>query len=216
MKLSGTYTFDAPRDIVWDSLMDPEVLARVMPGCEKLEQVGENEYEAALKIKVGPVQGKFKGGVTLEDINEPDSYQMKVNGKGAAGFMDGVGAVRLEDNGDSTIMHYDGDAKVGGKIASVGQRLLDSSAKALTKQSLDGLHKQILARAEAAKSATESGDVEAVAAPPPVVKVEAPSEMEFAAGVAKNMVDEIIPPAWRPVAIVVALIIVGSIIYAVL
>ena len=146
MDLAGTYTFDAPRDTVWQALMDPEVLAKVIPGCENLEQTGENEYKAALKIKVGPVQGKFSGNVQLLEINEPDSYRMKVDGKGPSGFMKGDGQVKLEDQGDTTTLHYSGTAQVGGRIASVGQRLLDSSAKSITKQSLDGLHEQILAR----------------------------------------------------------------------
>jgi len=148
VKLDGTYTFDAPREAVWQALLDPNVLAKVMPGCEKLERVGENEYKGMLKIRVGPVQGQFEGLVNLTDINAPESYRMQVDGKGAPGFMKGVGEVRLEDQGASTLMHYSGDAQVGGRIASVGQRLLDSSAKALTRQSLDGLNEQIKARTQ--------------------------------------------------------------------
>ena len=146
MKLEGTYTFDAPCEVVWQALLDPEVLGRVMPGGEALEKIGENEYKAVLKIRVGPVQGQFEGLVTLLDINPPESYRMQVSGKGAPGFMKGEGQVRLEDQGSSTLMHYSGEAQVGGRIASVGQRLLESSAKALTRQSLDGLHEQIKAR----------------------------------------------------------------------
>jgi len=194
MELEGTYTFNAPRDVVWNALMDPDVLARVMPGCEKLEQIGENEYEGAIKIRVGPVQGKFNGKVLLADINEPDSYNMTVDGKGAPGFMKGEGHVRLEARGDSTVMHYTGKAQVGGKIASVGQRLLDSSAKALTKQSLDGLNNQIEARVQASAAAA-GGDSHASEEvkpelPPPT---EAPSQTQFAMGVAKNMLDDALP-----------------------
>ena len=78
MKVSGEYLFDGPQELVWETLLDPEVLASVLPGCEKLELVGENEYEGALKIKVGPVQGQFMGKVKLEDIQPPDSYTMQV------------------------------------------------------------------------------------------------------------------------------------------
>ncbi|MEM7349030.1 MAG: SRPBCC domain-containing protein, partial [Chloroflexota bacterium] len=74
MKVAGEYTFDAPQDVVWEALQDPEVLAAVMPGCEKLELVGEDEYEGILKIKVGPVNGKFSGKVKLEDITPPNGY----------------------------------------------------------------------------------------------------------------------------------------------
>jgi len=210
MKLEGTYTFDAPRDVVWQSLLDPEVLAKVMPGCEKLEQVGDNQYQGAIKIRVGPVQGKFQGKVTLSDINAPDSYHMLVDGKGASGFMKGEGQVMLEPQGDTTLMHYTGEAQVGGRIASVGQRLLDSSAKALTKQSLDGLNKQIEARMQPDSSGTESseagaqggGSAQTGSSAP---EVEAPSEMEFAFGVAKNMLDDMIPPERRPTLIAAGL-----------
>ena len=203
MDLEGTYTFDAPRDKVWEALMDPNVLVNIMPGCEKLEEVGENEYETMLKIKVGPVQGKFKGNIELLDINAPDSYRMKVDGKGPSGFMKGDGQVRLESQGDATLMHYTGTAQVGGRIASVGQRLLDSSAKAITKQSLDGLNQQIMARqqppaAPAPQNGHSNGAATSVAAPVMVEKVSAPSEMEFALGVAKNMLDDAIPAEQRP------------------
>ncbi|MEM7347089.1 MAG: carbon monoxide dehydrogenase subunit G [Chloroflexota bacterium] len=199
MKLEGTYTFDAPQDIVWKALQDPEILANTLPGCEKLEQIGENEYKGALKVKVGPVQGKFQGAVKLLDLNEPESYTMQVDGKGAAGFMKGTGNVRLEGQGDSTLMHYSGEAQVGGKIASVGQRLLDSSAKALTRQSLDGLHEQIKAVANPVKiNGTADGSLNEADVPPtPLPKVTQPSQTQFALGVAKNLAEDMIPPERR-------------------
>lgn len=146
MDLSGTYTFDAPRDTVWQALMDPAVLAKVMPGCEKLELVEANQFKGILNVRVGPVQGKFEGLVTITNVNAPESYVIQVDGKGAAGFMKGTGTIRLEPQGDSTLMHYAGQAQVGGRIASVGQRLLDSTAKTLSRQSLEGLHEQVKAR----------------------------------------------------------------------
>ena len=219
MDLTGTYTFDAPRDKVWQALMDPEVLVNIMPGCEKLEEIGQNEYQTMLKIKVGPVQGKFKGNIELLDINEPDSYRMKVDGKGPSGFMKGDGQVKLESQGDSTLMHYTGTAQVGGRIASVGQRLLDSSAKAITKQSLDGLNQQITARQQAAAApVAQNGHSDATPTPATtpvtVEKVSAPSEMEFALGVAKNMLDDAIPAERRPMLLmVVSLFLVAFVAY---
>ena len=196
MKLEGSYTFEAPREVVWEMFLDPAVLARIMPGCQKLEQVGEGEYEGKLKIKVGPVQGLFNGNVQLSDLQAPHSYSMAVKGKGPSGIVDGVGQVRLEQEGHHTVMYYTGDAKVSGKIASVGQRLMDSSAKAITKQSLDNLDKQIQARlaAEAAPPVAEaegSGDTPTSAtpvieAPPP------PSQTEFAVGVAREMAGDML------------------------
>ncbi len=202
MKLEGTYTFDAPRDAVWEALMDPAMLASIMPGCEKLEEVGQDEYKAALKIKVGPVQGKFQGNVKLEDLNEPESYKMQVDGKGPAGFMKGAGDVRLEAQGDTTVMHYNGEAQVGGKIASVGQRLLDSSAKALTRQSLDGLHQQIKAKQTSVVTTEANGTTPTPTQDTPPPKVKPPSQTEFALGVAKNMVEDMVPPEKRSTVIV--------------
>ena len=136
----GEYLFEGPQDLVWDTLMDPDVLASVLPGCEKLEQTGENEYQGALEIKIGPVQGKFMGKVQLADIQKPDSYTMKVDGQGASGFVNATGHLALAPEDGKTRVTYEGDANVGGRLAAVGQRLVESSAKAIIKQSLDGLN----------------------------------------------------------------------------
>jgi carbon monoxide dehydrogenase subunit G len=208
VKLEGTYTFEAPRSVVWQALLDPNVLARVMPGCEQLEQIGENEYKGALKIRVGPVQGQFEGVVTLADINAPDSYRMKVDGKGAPGFMKGVGEVHLEDQGASTLMHYSGEAQVGGRIASVGQRLLDSSAKALTRQSLDGLHEQIKARVQT--GAGDQAEEAPVGEQSRAAEVSAPSQAEFVLGVAKHFLDDLVPEPQRPRLIAASLVFLAS------
>jgi hypothetical protein len=181
-----------------------------MPGCEKLEQIGENEYKGALKIRVGPVQGQFEGIVNLSNINAPESYRMQVDGKGAPGFMKGVGEVRLEDQGEATLMHYAGEAQVGGRIASVGQRLLDSSAKALTRQSLDGLHEQIKARVQA--SASHHAEEALVGAQLQAAEVSSPSQVEFAMGVAKHLVDDLVPAPQRPKLIAASLIFLGSLV----
>lgn len=146
MKLEGDYLFEAPVNEVWKALLDPAVLAAVMPGCEKLELV-DGSYVGDLNIKVGPVQGKFSGKVDLKDQAEPTSYTMLVDGRGAPGFVKATAHVRLEPEGEHTRMHYDADAQVGGKIASVGQRLLEASSRAITKQSLEGLNENIKIRA---------------------------------------------------------------------
>jgi hypothetical protein len=210
VKLDGTYTFDAPRETVWEALLDPEVLAKVMPGCERLEHIGENEYKGTLKIRIGPVQGQFEGVVNLSNINAPESYRMQVDGKGAPGFMKGVGEVRLEEQGPATLMHYSGEAQVGGRIASVGQRLLDSSAKALTRQSLDGLHEQIKARVQAGPKApaATNGTNQAV----PTAEVNAPSQIEFALGVGKHLLDDLVPTPQRPKLIAAGMVFLGSLV----
>ena len=201
MKLEGKYTFDAPQDVVWDSLLDPDVLARVLPGCEKLEQIDENVFQGTMKIRVGPVQGKFQGKVTLTDINAPTQYRIIIDGRGAPGFVKGEGLVDLEAQNGATVMSYSGQGQVGGRIAGVGQRLLDSSAKALTRQSLDGLNRQIQARLQAQSAPPDSGNGDSAQPVPPPPPAEAPSEMEFALGVAKNMVEDLVPPERRPLLI---------------
>ena len=149
MKVEGKYLFDVAPQEVWDGLLDPAVLAATMPGCEKLELVGENQYEGTLDIKVGPVQGKFQGKIQLEDIRAPEGYTMKVDGRGSPGFVKATAVVDLVGEGDQTRLDYEGDAQVGGRIASVGQRLLDSSAKSIIKQSLEGLNETLKARSAA-------------------------------------------------------------------
>lgn len=208
MKIEGSHTFAAPQDTVWPMLLDPNVLAKVMPGCEKLEQVGPNEYTGVLKIRVGPVQGTFDGVVTLSDINAPESYQMEVNGKGAPGFVKGNGRIHLEgDSEAATVMRYEGEVQVGGRLASVGQRLLDTSARAVIRQSLEGLDQQVQARVQA-----QTADVaDSAAAPPP--PVEAPSQTEFALGVARNFLEEIAPPEKRPELVTKGLLILAALVF---
>jgi len=154
MQIQGTHTFQAPKQVVWESLMDPAILATALPGGEALEKTGENEYKASMKVRVGPVQGKFDGAIELTDITLLESYRMKVSGQGSPGFVNGEGNVRLEDAGAETIMHYEGDVQVGGKIAGVGQRLVDSTAKSMIRQGLVALDAQIQARVAASETAT--------------------------------------------------------------
>ena len=194
MKLEGSYTFAAPRQEVWEMLLDPEVLARALPGCEELEQVGENEYKATLNVRVGPVQGRFSGAVSLSDLNPPASYHMKVSGQVAPGLVTCEGNITLEEQDGSTVMHYVGDAQIGGRIASVGQRLLDSSARSLTRQGLQAIDALIQAR--------QQPTVEGAPAPEPAT----PTQTQIAATIAKDVAQDIIPPERRPMLIGAAVI----------
>lgn len=146
MQIKGGHTFQAPRPAVWEALMDPTVLAQALPGGEQLEKIGEDEYRAVMNVRVGPVQGRFEGKVELEDLEPPAQYRMKVSGAGPAGHVHGSGAIVLTDDGKGTLMSYEGDVQVGGKIASVGQRLIDSTAKSVIRQGLKVLDEQIQAR----------------------------------------------------------------------
>ena len=182
MKLEGDYRFDASVQEVWDALFDPAILAAVMPGCEKLELI-DGHYVGEIKIKVGPVQGKFTGKVELVDKEEPRSYRMIVDGRGAPGFVKANATVALEAEDGGTRIRYDADAQVGGKIASVGQRLLEASSRAIVAQSLEGLHANIKLRAAAyrlaaAKEAEASPVEEAPPAPAPAPEPAAAPEPE--------------------------------------
>lgn len=196
MKVEGSYTFDAPRDDVWNAMLDADVLAQALPGCEKMERTGENEYAAVMNVMVGPVQGRFNGNVRLSDLNPPESYRMSVDGQGGPGFVKGEGDVTLESQNGATVMHYTGEAQVGGRIASVGQRLLDSSVKSLTRQGLESIDRHIQAR----QAPAEAG------APTPQPAPAAPTQTQVAATVAKDVAQDLVPPERRPIVALAVLI----------
>ncbi len=165
MKLAGDYRFEAAVREVWDALFDPAVLAAVMPGCEKLERV-DGQFVGEIKVKIGPVSGTFAGKVDLKDIDEPRRYTMVVDGRGSAGFVKATAVVELEADGDGTKMRYHADAQVGGKLASVGERLIDASTRAIVKEALAGLHTNVKIRAAAYKEEAEKATVEAEGSKP--------------------------------------------------
>lgn len=239
MKLEGDFLFDAPLEQVWEALLDPEVLAATMPGCEKLDRV-DGQYRGDLNVKVGPIQGKFSGKVDLRDIDPPKGYTMIVDGQGAPGFVKASAVVKLEHEGEATRMRYSADAQVGGKIASVGQRLLEASARAITKQSLEGLHENIKIRAAAARKAaggelarTPQGAAAekppggtsvpqaAVVPPPPAPATTAPgasppavvlkrvNQTALATGIAKEVTKTLLP---TPVLIGIAAIVIAIVV----
>ncbi len=143
MHIEGSYEFESTRELVWDVLMDKDVLGSVIPGSKGLEQIGENQFQSKLAVRVGPVNGKFEANFELADLNQPESYRIIVEGKGPAGHVTGEGRIELAQENGVTTMHYAGDARIGGKIAAVGQRLLDVAAKQIAKQSLRKLSRQV-------------------------------------------------------------------------
>lgn len=130
MEMNGSHRIPARREVVWDALNDPEVLAACIPGCDSLEKTSDTEMTAQVTTKIGPVKAKFKGAVTLENITPPESYTISGEGKGGvAGFAKGSANVQLTEDGDETVLTYDAKAQVGGKLAQLGSRLIDSTAK---------------------------------------------------------------------------------------
>ena len=170
MKITGQYTISAPREQVWAALNDLDVLARVVPGCQRLEQVGEHEFEGTLKIGIQAIKGTYHGRIRLEDMRPPEHYRLVANGKGSNGVVDGVGTVDLTEQDGQTLLSYGGEAKIGGTLASVGQRLIEGTARQLINQSLKALSEQIAQRALAtapAAPAAEPAPTPAAAAQPP-------------------------------------------------
>ena len=133
MHMSDTREIKAPREVVWAAILDPEVLKQCVPGCTEMTGSPEEGFEATVVQKVGPVKATFKGQVALSNRNEPESLTLSGEGKGgAAGFAKGGADVTLTDKGDGiTELHYEVEAKVGGKLAQLGSRLIQSTAKKL-------------------------------------------------------------------------------------
>ena len=132
MEMTGEYRIAAPREKVWEALNDPEVLRECIPGCEELEKISDTEFTAKVKAKVGPVSAKFSGEVTLEDLDPPKSYRIAGQGKGgAAGFASGGANVMLDEDAGDTVLRYEAEAKVGGKLAQIGSRLVAGTARKL-------------------------------------------------------------------------------------
>jgi len=220
MDLSGDFIFDAPQEITWKALLDPDVLASVMPGGEDFREVGENEYSGSLNIKIGPVQGKFKGTIKLSDITDPESYSIQVDGKGAPGFVKANGSLKLTGHDGKTHMAYEGSAQVGGRIASVGQRLVETSAKSIIRQSLDGLNEYLKVQmaAEQLAGATDSSVNETIeiSEPAEVLRYTPPSQTDVALNVFKDVFNDFVPSQYRPVVLASFAILVFLIIYRVL
>jgi uncharacterized protein len=198
VKLAGEHVFEASPQEVWDALFDPDVLAAAMPGCEKLELV-DGVFVGDMSVKVGPINGKFSGKVQLADREPPVRYRMIVDGKGPHGFVKANATIELAAEGERTRMRYDADAQVGGKIATVGQRLIETSAKAITKQSLEGLHENIKIRAAAHRAARE----ELAALEPPArdeaVDEPEPTAQAVAAPVSVSEAEPVSEPEPQPV-----------------
>ena len=129
MKLSGSYQINLPKEKVWEALNNPEILKQAIPGCEEFTKNSDTEFTAKATNKIGPFNASFTGDVELKDLNPPNSYKISGSGNSPVGFASGEANVKLEDENGGTILIYEVEANVGGKIAQVGARLIDMTAK---------------------------------------------------------------------------------------
>jgi len=141
MKIEGEYIFDGPREAVWKLVRDPEVLMKCLPGTQTVNKISDTEFTGEVTVRIGPFSGAFAGRVIVSDEVPPQSCTLTVEGTGKIGFLKGVGSIAMTElEGGKTLMKYGGEAQIGGKVASVGQRLFDSVSKSMAKQGLDTLN----------------------------------------------------------------------------
>ncbi len=134
MKLAGQYILPASPAKVWALLTDPNRLAKLLPGCERLDPDGPDRFKAAVKFGIAAISGKYAGTIEFAEKKPPTSMRMKLSGKGIPGFVDGVGHIELAEKGGQTELRYTGEAQVGGMIASVGQRMIEGAARKIVDQ----------------------------------------------------------------------------------
>lgn len=144
MIVEGTYAFAAPPDVVFTALLDPGVIAKAMPGTRELVQTGPHEYRGRMQVGIGPITAaEFDLVITLSDLAPPRSFRMLVDGTGRFGFTKGEALVELGADGTGAVMRYRADLQVGGKIAAVGQRLLDVVSRAMLRNGLEALGQEV-------------------------------------------------------------------------
>jgi carbon monoxide dehydrogenase subunit G len=168
MDMTGERRIPAPRQRVWNALNDPEVLKGCIPGCETLEKVSDTEMKATAAVKIGPINARFNGRVQLADINPPSSYTISGEGQGGvAGFAKGGAKVNLDDDAGATLLRYAVQAQVGGKIAQLGARLVDATAKNMADQFFDRFTAQLSLGTPKPPTAPLAAEVAPSPAPPP-------------------------------------------------
>jgi uncharacterized protein len=144
LKIQGEYIFNGPREVSYAVVHDPNMLLLAIPGESTMTEVSNNVYEGTIKMKIGTVNGQFAGTYTVSEDVPPESFTMVVKGKGAAGFAEGTGKVQFIQMDDGkTLFKYSGELNIGGKLASVGQRLIDSVSKGMLKSGLEKLDKEV-------------------------------------------------------------------------
>lgn len=145
MNITGSHTVPAPRERVWELLHDPDALQRMVPGCQTLDAETPTKFSATLSVGVGPIRGRFSGTVEIEDLAVPESYKMTLNGQGPTGFVFGEGTINLTEDGDSTLVEVEADAQVGGTLAQIGSRMVQTAVRMLMGQFFDALSREATA-----------------------------------------------------------------------
>jgi carbon monoxide dehydrogenase subunit G len=180
MDLTGEHRINAPRAVVWAGLNDPDTLKQSIDAVEEITKVSDTEFDALAVVKVGPVKAKFKGKITLSDVDAPNGYTITGEGQGgAAGFAKGSAKVKLEDDAGATLLKYTVNAQIGGKLAQIGSRLVDGAARKYADEFFAAFGAVVEARAPAA-------------APPTPIAPESP--VELAAGAEPAMAPAAVPP----------------------
>jgi carbon monoxide dehydrogenase subunit G len=131
VKIAGSHYFNAPRDRVWETLLDPEVIAQCVPGCERLKKIAPDQYEATIKQGIGGIESAAKGKIVFKEKRRPSHYIISGEGSGGPGFLQGDVVVDLEAQGDRTLLRFKSDATVGGLSAGIGQRMVEQMAKVM-------------------------------------------------------------------------------------
>ncbi|HEY3911535.1 MAG TPA: carbon monoxide dehydrogenase subunit G [Stellaceae bacterium] len=135
MEMTGEFRIPAPRQRVWEALNDPEMLRQAIPGCQTIEKTSDTEFTAKVVAKVGPVKATFGGKVTLSDLDPPKAYTISGEGSGGvAGFAKGSAKVHLDEDGEATVLRYEVQAHVGGKLAQIGSRLIDATSRKMAEE----------------------------------------------------------------------------------
>ncbi|KAA0594708.1 carbon monoxide dehydrogenase subunit G [Azospirillum lipoferum] len=192
MDMSGSHRIEASREAVWAALNDPEILRQCIPGCEEVVRQSDTEMTARVVAKVGPVSAKFAGKVTLSDLDPPNGYTITGEGSGgAAGFGKGGATVALSDDGGATLLTYTAKAQVGGKLAQIGSRLVDATARKMAEEFF-ARFTQIVGPAPAEAVPVEAAPAEA--APQPVVRPAVYSDPTPAAGPAAKPAARVAEP----------------------
>ena len=201
MEMTGEYKIPAPREKVWEALNDPEILKVCIPGCQELAKESDTELSATVKSKVGPVSATFKGKVTLSDVDAPNGYKIFGEGTGGvAGFAKGGAEVSLADDGDGTLLNYTATGQVGGKLAQIGSRLIDSTAKKMANEFF-GKFAEVVAAENAAPEAAQEAETSTAPAQETAIDTPAAAPAQSGGGIS--------PVVWVGGLIIAVVIVLG-------